>query len=181
MSRVGKLPIPIPKDVQIKVSGQEVTVKGPKGSLRRTFDDRITVQVTDGRCLVTRINDERRSKALHGLTRALVNNMVIGVTQGYRKTLKIVGVGYRALTRGDGIELSVGFSHQVDVKGVDGITFTVPNATTIVVEGIDKERVGQVAAEIRRVRPPEPYKGKGIRYEDEHVIRKSGKAGVTTR
>ena len=181
MSRVGKVPIPVPGGVEITVSGQEVTVRGPKGSLRRTFEDRIGVEVIDGRCVVTRINDERRSRALHGLTRALVNNMVIGVTEGYRKTLKIVGVGYRALSRGDGLELQVGYSHSVAVPATDGISFNVPDATTIVVEGIDKEKVGQVAAEIRRVRPPEPYKGKGIRYQDEHVARKSGKAGVTVR
>ena len=181
MSRVGKVPIPVPGGVEITVSGQEVTVKGPRGSLQRTFEDRVGVEVDDGRCVVTRINDERRSRALHGLTRALVNNMVIGVTEGYRKTLKIVGVGYRALIRGDGLELQVGYSHNVDVPATDGISFTVPDATTIVVEGIDKEKVGQVAAEIRRVRPPEPYKGKGIRYEGEHVVRKSGKTGVTVR
>ncbi|MXY75758.1 MAG: 50S ribosomal protein L6 [Acidimicrobiia bacterium] len=181
MSRVGKVPIPVPGGVEITVSGQEVTVKGPKGSLRRTFEDRVGVEVIDGRCVVTRINDERRSRALHGLTRALVNNMVIGVTEGYRKTLKIVGVGYRALSRGEGLELQVGYSHSVAVPATDGISFTVPDATTIVVEGIDKEKVGQVAAEIRRVRPPEPYKGKGIRYQDEYVLRKSGKAGVTVR
>jgi len=181
MSRVGKVPIPIPEGVEVDISGQKVTVKGPKGSLHRVLENRVRVEVADGRCLVTRINDERRSKALHGLSRALVNNMVVGVTEGYRKTLKIVGVGYRALNRGEGIELQVGFSHSVDIPAVEGITFTVPDATTIVVEGIDKERVGQVAAEIRRVRPPEPYKGKGIRYQDEQVLRKSGKAGVAVR
>ena len=181
MSRVGKVPIPVPAGVEITVSGRKVTVNGPKGSLHRTFEDRVGVKVVDGRCVVTRINDERRSRALHGLTRALVNNMVIGVTEGYRKTLKIVGVGYRALSRGDGLELQVGYSHNVAVPATDGISFTVPDATTIVVEGIDKEKVGQVAAEIRRVRPPEPYKGKGIRYEGEHVVRKSGKTGVTVR
>ncbi|MCY3653353.1 MAG: 50S ribosomal protein L6 [bacterium] len=181
MSRVGKVPIPIPEGVEIDISGQKVTVKGPKGSLDRVLENRVRVEVADGRCLVTRINDERRSKALHGLSRALVNNMVVGVTEGYRKTLKIVGVGYRALNRGEGIELQVGFSHSVEIPPVEGITFTVPDATTIVVEGIDNELVGQVAAEIRRVRPPEPYKGKGIRYQDEHVLRKSGKAGVAVR
>ena len=181
MSRVGKVPIPVPSGVEISVSGRQVTVKGPKGSLQRTFEDRVGVEVIDNRCVVTRVNDERRSRALHGLTRALVNNMVIGVTEGYRKTLKIVGVGYRALNRGAGLELQVGYSHNVPVPGIEGISFTVPDATTIVVEGIDKELVGQVAAEIRRVRPPEPYKGKGIRYQDEHVLRKSGKAGVTGR
>jgi large subunit ribosomal protein L6 len=179
MSRVGKVPIPVPGGVEVTVSGQKVTVKGPRGSLERTFEDRVGVEVADGRCVVTRINDERRSRALHGLTRALVNNMVIGVTDGYRKTLKIVGVGYRALSRGDGLELQVGYSHNVEVPPTEGISFTVPDATTIVVEGIDKEKVGQVAAEIRRVRPPEPYKGKGIRYRDEEIRLKVGKAAAT--
>lgn len=181
MSRIGKTPIPLPEGVKVAVVGGDVTVEGPKGSLRRTFEDRVKVEVTDGRCLVTRRNDERQSRAYHGLTRALVNNMVTGVSQGYRKTLKIVGVGYRVLPRGRGLELQVGFSHNVAVPAVDGIDFGVPDATTIVIEGIDKELVGQVAADIRRVRPPEPYKGKGIRYEGEYVRRKSGKAGVAAR
>ena len=176
MSRIGKIPIPVPGDVKVTVAGRDVTVAGPKGSLHRTFEDRVRFEVADGKCVVTRRNDERRSRAYHGLARALVKNMVIGVTQGYRKTLKIVGVGYRVLPRGRGLELQVGFSHHVPVPAVDGIDFEVPDASTIVIKGIDKELVGQVAAEIRRVRPPEPYKGKGIRYEDEHVRRKSGKA-----
>ncbi len=178
MSRIGKIPIPLPDGVKVAVSGGDVTVDGPKGTLRRTFGGRVKVEVVDRECVVTRVNDERRSRAYHGLARALVNNMVIGVAEGYSKTLKIVGVGYRVLPRGGGLELQVGFSHSVPVPAVDGVEFEVPDASTIVVKGIDKELVGQVAAEIRRVRPPEPYKGKGIRYENEHVRRKSGKAGV---
>ena len=139
------------------------------------------MQVVDSRCVVTRRDDERRSRAYHGLARALVKNMVTGVTEGYSKTLKIVGVGYRALPRSGGLQLQVGFSHNVVIRPVKGIDFEVPDATTIVVKGIDKELVGQVAADIRRVRPPEPYKGKGIRYIDEHVRRKSGKAAGTVR
>ena len=181
MSRIGKTPIPIPAGVKVAVDDGQVTVEGPKGVLRRRFEPLVRVEVVDARCVVTRRNDERRSRAYHGLARALVNNMVIGVSRGYRKTLKIVGVGYRVLPRGRALELQVGFSHSVAVAAIDGIDFTVPDATTIVIDGIDKELVGQVAAEIRRVRPPEPYKGKGIRYEDEQVRRKSGKAGVAAR
>jgi large subunit ribosomal protein L6 len=162
--------------VTVTVAGSDVTVAGPKGSLRRTFENRVSLEVVDGRCVVTRRDDERRTRAYHGLARALVNNMVIGVSQGYSKTLKIVGVGYRALPRGRALELQVGFSHTVAIPATEGIDFEVPDATTIVVKGIDKELVGQVAADIRRVRPPEPYKGKGIRYVDEYVRRKSGKA-----
>ena len=176
MSRIGKTPVPVPDGVKVAVVGATVTVEGPMGSLIRSFEDRVKVEVADGKCVVIRQNDERRSRAYHGLARALVNNMVIGVSKGYSKTLKIIGVGYRVLPRGKGLELQVGFSHHVAVPAVDGIDFEVPDATTIVVKGIDKELVGQVAAEIRMVRPPEPYKGKGIRYIDEHVRRKSGKA-----
>lgn len=180
MSRIGKLPIAIPDGVDIAVSGSEVTVKGPKGSLSRTFSERVVVAVEDGNCVVTRENDERESKAMHGLTRALVNNMITGVSTGYAKTLKIVGVGYRVAASGSGLEIQVGFSHPVKVDAPDGVAFEVPDNTTIVVSGIDKETVGQVAANIRKIRPPEPYKGKGIRYEDEYVRRKAGKAGVAT-
>ena len=134
---------------------------GPKGSLNRTFENRVSLEVVDGKCVVTRRDDERRSRAYHGLARALVNNMVIGVSQGYSKTLKIIGVGYRVLPRGRGLELQVGFSHSVSIPATDGIDFEVPDATTIVVKGIDKERVGQVAAEIRRIRPPEALQGQG--------------------
>ena len=181
MSRIGKIPVPIPAGVKVAVDDGEVTVEGPKGVLRRRFERLVRVEVVQDRCVVTRRNDERRSRAYHGLARALVNNMVTGVSRGYRKTLKIVGVGYRVLPRGRGLELQVGFSHSVPVAAIEGIDFTVPNATTIVIDGIDKELVGQVAADIRRIRPPEPYKGKGIRYEDEQVRRKSGKAGVAAR
>ena len=175
MSRIGKIPVPIPDGVKVAVTGPEVTVKGPKGALSRTFENRVRVKVSNGTCVVIPRDGERRTRAYHGLARALINNMVIGVSKGYSKTLKIVGVGYRALPRGTGIELQVGFSHTVSVPRPDGIDFQVPDATTIVVSGIDKELVGQTAAVIRRIRPPEPYKGKGIRYEGEYVQRKSGK------
>ncbi|MCY4369734.1 MAG: 50S ribosomal protein L6 [bacterium] len=175
MSRIGKIPVPIPDGVNVAVTGPEVTVRGPKGALSRTFENRVRVKVSNGTCVVIPRDGERRTRAYHGLARALINNMVIGVSKGYSKTLKIVGVGYRALPRGKGIELQVGFSHTVSVPRPDGIDFQVPDATTIVVSGIDKELVGQTAAVIRRIRPPEPYKGKGIRYEGEYVQRKSGK------
>ena len=180
MSRIGKLPIPVPSGVEITVSGQDVSVKGPKGTLERHFNERVGVAVEDGSCIVTRDGDSRESKAMHGLTRALMNNMITGVSEGYSKTLKIVGVGYRAAAQGKGLELQVGFSHSVNIDAPSGIDFEVPDNTTIVVKGIDKELVGQVAANIRKVRPPEPYKGKGIRYENEYVRRKAGKAGVAT-
>ena len=180
MSRIGKLPVPIPSGVDVTISGQEVSVKGPKGTLSRQFNERVSVALEDGSCVVSRQDDSRESKAMHGLVRALINNMVIGVSEGYSKTLKIVGVGYRAAAAGKGIELQVGFSHSVPVEAPDGISLEVQETTTIVISGIDKELVGQVAANIRRVRPPEPYKGKGIRYEGEYVRRKAGKAGVAT-
>ena len=180
MSRIGKLPIALPSGVDISVDGQSVSVKGPKGELSREFSDRVSVAVDDGSCVVSRQDDTRESKAMHGLTRALMNNMITGVSTGFSKTLKIVGVGYRAAASGKGLELQVGFSHPVSIPAPDGISFDGPDQTTIVVAGIDKELVGQVAANIRKVRPPEPYKGKGIRYEDEYVRRKAGKAGVAT-
>lgn len=178
MSRIGKIPVPIPDGVDVTVSGREVSVKGPKGTLSRTFHERVTITVEDGACVVTRRDDLRESKAMHGLSRALIRNMVIGVSDGYTKTLKIIGVGYRAAATGEGIDLQVGFSHTVSVAAPDGIDLGVPDNTTIIISGIDKELVGQVAANIRKVRPPEPYKGKGIRYEGEYVRRKAGKAGV---
>jgi large subunit ribosomal protein L6 len=178
MSRIGKSPVPIVSGVDIKVSGQDVTVKGPKGTLQRTFTDRVTIVVEDGEARVERNDEDRQTRALHGLSRALLANMVHGVAEGYSKELSIVGVGYRASLKGKNIELLVGFSHPVDIKAPDGITFEVPDQTRIIVSGIDKELVGQVAANIRKVRPPEPYKGKGIRYVDEYVRRKAGKAGV---
>lgn len=180
MSRVGKAPIPVPSGVEVSFNGRSITVKGPKGSLDRELPGTITVREDDGQLLVERPDDERESRALHGLTRALVNNMVQGVTEGFKKELEIVGVGYRATAKGpNALELAVGYSHTVPVQAPDGITFDVPQPTRIDVVGIDKELVGQVAANIRKVRKPEPYKGKGIRYVDEHIQRKAGKAAGT--
>ena len=180
MSRVGKAPIPVPSGVEVSLDGRHITVKGPKGSLDRDLPGAITVREDDGQLLVERPDDERESRALHGLTRALVNNMVHGVTEGYKKELEIVGVGYRATAKGpNALELAVGYSHTVPVQAPEGITFDVPQPTRIDVVGIDKELVGQVAANIRKVRKPEPYKGKGIRYVDEHIQRKAGKAAGT--
>jgi len=176
MSRIGKEPISIPSDVQVSIEGKSVKVTGPKGSLDLDLPGEINVRQEDGVVLVERPNDERKNKALHGLTRSLINNMVIGVSEGFKKELEIVGVGYRAAISGDGLELQLGFSHPVKVKAPDGITFDVPEPTQIIVSGINKEVVGQVAADIRSYRKPEPYKGKGIRYAGEHVARKAGKA-----
>lgn len=178
MSRIGNAPITIPSGVDINLSGSDVTVKGPKGTLEHTIPDTIGMELEDGTLTVTRQNDERQSKALHGLTRSLLNNMVIGVSEGFRKDLEIIGVGYRANAKGkDALELALGFSHPVNVKAPEGIEFDVPEPTKIGVIGIDKQMVGQVAAEIRAYRKPEPYKGKGVRYVGERVIRKAGKAG----
>ncbi len=178
MSRIGKAPIPLPSGVEVTVSGQDVSVKGSKGSLSHTVPDVISVSVDDGVVNVGRSSDERSARALHGLSRSLINNMVIGVSQGFRKDLEIVGVGYRAAAKGtDKLELSLGFSHSVEVQAPDGITFDVPEPTKIGVIGIDKQAVGQVAAVIRSYRKPEPYKGKGVRYAGERVTRKAGKAG----
>ena len=179
MSRIGNAPIELPSGVEVEVSGDEVVVKGSKGSLTQTIDARLSVSVDGGVVTVERSDDERASRARHGLTRALINNMVVGVADGFSKELTLVGVGYRAALKGSQLELQVGFSHPVLIESRDGITFEVPEPTKIVVSGIDKQQVGQVAADIRAVRPPEPYKGKGIRYSDEHVRRKAGKAGVT--
>jgi large subunit ribosomal protein L6 len=177
MSRVGKSPIPIPSGVEIDIAGRRVTVKGPQGSLERDVPGDITVRQENGTLYVERPDDERRNRALHGLTRALVNNMVVGVTAGFTKELEIVGVGYRAVAQGPSrIELALGFSHPVVVDAPDGVTFDVPAPTRIAVRGINKELVGQVAANIRKIRKPEPYKGKGVRYAGEHVPRKAGKA-----
>ena len=178
MSRVGSTPITVPSGVEVTVTDGLVEVNGPKGDLSQTIDPRITISVDDGVVTLTRSDEERQSRALHGLSRALVNNMVIGVTEGYAKELQAVGVGYRAVLRGSTLELQVGFSHPVTIEAPDGIEFEVPEPTRIFVRGIDKQLVGQVAADIRAVRPPEPYKGKGIRYVDEYVRRKAGKAGV---
>jgi large subunit ribosomal protein L6 len=177
MSRIGKMPVTVPSGVDVKVDGTQVTVKGSKGELSREFTDRVSFTMDDGVITVAREDDTRESRALHGLSRALLSNMVVGVSEGFSKVLEIQGVGYRASLKGSDIELLVGFSHPVNVKAPKGITFDVPEPTRIIVTGIDKEQVGQVAADIRKVRPPEPYKGKGIRYSGEYVRRKAGKAG----
>jgi large subunit ribosomal protein L6 len=177
MSRIGRSPIPVPSGVKVALAGDSVTVTGPQGTLARQLPSGISV-TQDGEVLVVeRPDDEREHRALHGLTRSLVANMVTGVTQGYSKELEIVGVGYRANAKGPGaLELALGFSHPVNVNAPEGITFEVPTPTRIVVRGIDKEKVGQVAADIRKIRKPEPYKGKGVRYAGERVLRKAGKA-----
>ncbi len=178
MSRIGKAPVEIPSGVDVTVNGTTVTVKGPKGSMERTFSDRIKVALEDGQVVVARSTDEPRDRAQHGLVRALIANMVAGVSTGFVKNLSLEGVGYRAAMKGASLELQVGFSHPVLMDPPDGITIEVPEPTKVNVSGIDKELVGQVAADIRSVRPPEPYKGKGIRYVGEYVRRKAGKAGV---
>lgn len=175
MSRIGKKPIAIPNGVNVTVDGSTVKVKGPKGELSRTFDPAMKLRIENNELLVERPNDEKRERAVHGLTRALLANMVTGVTEGFRKTLEIVGVGYRAEKKGNNLVVSVGYSHPVNYPQPEGITLTTPAPTTIVIEGIDKQKVGQVAAELREFRPPEPYKGKGIRYQGEQVRRKAGK------
>lgn len=179
MSRIGNAPISLPGGVEVSVNGAQVQVKGPKGTLTQAIDPAVTISVEDAKVTLARVQDDRESRARHGLIRALVNNMVIGVSDGFSKELNLVGVGYRAALKGDQIELQVGFSHPVVVEARDGISFDVPEPTKIIVTGIDKQKVGQVAADIRAVRPPEPYKGKGIRYRDERVRRKAGKAGVS--
>jgi large subunit ribosomal protein L6 len=177
MSRIGKSPIPVPSGVDVTIAGKHVTVKGPQGTLERDLPGEITVRQEDSTLFVERPNDERSNRALHGLTRSLVNNMVTGVANGFSKELEIVGVGYRATAKGPTqLELALGFSHPVLVDAPNGITFEVPQPTRIVVKGIDKEMVGQVAANIRKIRKPEPYKGKGVRYAGEYVQRKAGKA-----
>jgi large subunit ribosomal protein L6 len=177
MSRIGKLPIPVPSGVEVTIAGRDVTVKGPKGTLSHTIVEPITVEQSEGSLIVARPDDERDSKARHGLTRTLVANMVIGVTDGYSKTLEIVGTGYRVQAKGSDLEFALGFSHPVTVKPPEGIAFNVEAPTRFVVSGIDKQRVGEVAANIRKIRKPEPYKGKGVRYAGEVVRRKAGKAG----
>jgi len=177
MSRVGRAPIAVPGGVTVTVDGTLVTVAGPQGTLARPLPGAITVRQEDTSLIVERPDDQRQNRALHGLTRSLVANMVTGVTAGFTKELEIVGVGYRAAARGPGsLELALGFSHPVLVDAPDGVTFDVPTPTRIVVKGIDKEKVGQVAADIRKLRKPEPYKGKGVRYLGERVMRKAGKA-----
>ena len=177
MSRIGKAPITVPSGVDVQIQGRQVAVKGPKGELDIEVPGDITVRQDGEVLLVERPDDERRNRALHGLTRSLVNNMVLGVTEGFSKELQIVGVGYRAAAKGsNALELQLGFSHPVNVEAPDGITFDVPEPTRIIVSGTDKQVVGQVAADIRSYRKPEPYKGKGVRYLGEHVARKAGKA-----
>ena len=178
MSRIGKAPVNLPSGVEVSVAERTITVKGPKGTLSRELPGEIEVSVDGGVLTCTRPNDERRNRAQHGLTRSLVNNMVLGVTEGFKKNLEIIGVGYRAEAQGpSALRLNLGFSHPVNVTAPEGITFDVPVPTQIVVNGIDKEVVGQVAADIRSIRKPEPYKGKGVRYAGERVLRKAGKAG----
>ncbi len=177
MSRIGKMPVPVPGAVSVTVEGALVTVVGPKGTLVRRFPDEVAIDVTDGTATVSRADDGRAARALHGLSRALLNNMVVGVSDGFSRQLEIVGVGYRAALKGSDLEMQLGFSHPVAFPAPAGITFEVPDPTRIVVSGIDKEAVGQVAADIRKIRPPEPYKGKGIKYTGEHIRRKAGKAG----
>jgi large subunit ribosomal protein L6 len=177
MSRIGKEPVPIPSGVEITLEDGLLTVTGPQGTLTQPIHPDITVTIGDGEITVTRPSDQREHRALHGLVRSLIANMVVGVTQGYQRNLTIVGVGYRAQARGsDGLTLQVGYSHPVEVDAPEGVTLTVPSPTRIEVRGTDKQLVGQVAANIRAIRKPEPYKGKGIRYEDEQVRRKAGKA-----
>ena len=177
MSRIGKAPITVPSGVEVQIQGRQVAVKGPKGELDIEVPVDITVRQDGDEILVERSDDERRNRALHGLTRSLVNNMVLGVSEGFSKELQIVGVGYRAAAKGsNALELQLGFSHPVNVEAPAGITFDVPEPTRIIVAGIDKQGVGQVAADIRSYRKPEPYKGKGVRYLGEHVARKAGKA-----
>ena len=178
MSRIGRLPVPVPTGVDVTITGNDVTVKGPKGTLSRTISEPLSVtRQEDGSILVTRPDDERESRSLHGLSRTLINNMVVGVTEGYSKQLEIVGTGYRVVQKGTGIELSLGFSHTVSVDAPEGVELKVDGNLKIIVSGISKEQVGEVAANIRKIRPPEPYKGKGVRYAGENVRRKVGKAG----
>ncbi len=177
MSRIGRKPITVPAGVEVTIDGNSVTAKGPKGTLSGTFNSNITIAKDGDIISVTRPDDEKENRALHGLTRTLIANMVEGVSNGYSKNLEIVGIGYRAAMQGTNLVLNVGYSHQVTIASPEGITITVPAPNQIVVSGADKQKVGQLASEIRGVRPPEPYKGKGIRYSDEHVRRKEGKAG----
>jgi len=177
MSRIGRLPISIPAGVDIKIDGQQVTVKGPKGELGLTVASPIAVAVEDGQVVVTRPDDERASRSLHGLTRTLIANQIVGVTEGYSKGLEVVGTGYRVQAKGSSVEFALGYSHPITVDPPAGITFTVEGNTKLIVSGIDKQAVGEVAAQIRKLRKPEPYKGKGVRYEGENVRRKAGKSG----
>ncbi|MGI5245626.1 50S ribosomal protein L6 [Dactylosporangium sp. CA-139066] len=178
MSRIGRKPITVPAGVEVKIDGPVVTVKGPKGELSHTLAEPITIErAEDGTYNVVRPNDERKAKELHGLSRTLISNMVVGVTEGYRKSLEIAGTGYRVTAKGSDLEFALGFSHPVLVTPPPGITFTVEKPTVFHIAGIDKQQVGEVAANIRKIRPPEPYKGKGVRYQGEVIRRKAGKAG----
>lgn len=177
MSRIGKNPISVPSGVEVKVDGQDVAVKGPKGELSVTIAEPITVSLEDGVITVARPDEERESRSLHGLSRTLINNMIVGVTDGYSKALEIVGTGYRVLAKGSNLEFALGYSHPIVVEPPEGISFSVDGQTKVAVHGIDKQLVGETAANIRKLRKPEPYKGKGVRYAGEHVRRKVGKAG----
>lgn len=177
MSRIGKLPIPIPAGVDVTITGQDVTVKGPKGELALTIAEPITAEVKDGEVVVSRPDDERESRSLHGLTRTLIANNITGVTQGFSKSLEVVGTGYRVAAKGTAIEFALGYSHSITVNPPEGITFTVEGTNKVTVSGSSKQEVGEVAAKIRKLRKPEPYKGKGVRYVGEVVRRKAGKAG----
>jgi large subunit ribosomal protein L6 len=179
MSRIGRAPIPVPAGVEVKIDeNNHIAVKGPKGELERTLVPQIKVEMSGGVINVTRPNDEKENRSLHGLTRSLVNNMVVGVNEGFSKQLEVSGVGYRAVKEGKRLVLNVGFSHQVFVEEIDGITIEVPSSNQIIISGIDKQKVGQFASDIRKIKPPEPYKGKGIRYSNEVVRRKEGKTGA---
>ena len=177
MSRIGRLPIPVPSGVDVSIDGRQVTVTGPKGRLTHSVATPIDVAQEDGTVLVRRPDDERTSRALHGLTRTLIANMVTGVTDGYEKKLEIVGTGYRVVAKGSNLEFALGYSHPITVRAPEGITFTTDGPTRFVVQGIDKQQVGEVAANLRKLRKPDPYKGKGVRYAGEQIRRKVGKAG----
>lgn len=178
MSRIGKMPIPVPAGVEVKIDGNQVAVKGPKGELTGVFNPVMTIEQEGAEIIVSRPDDERETRAQHGLTRALIHNMVVGVSEGFEKKLELVGVGYRAAVKNGNLEMQLGFSHPVIVEPHDGIEFVTPDPTHITIKGIDKQLVGQTAAEVRKWRSPEPYKGKGIRYEGEHVRHKLGKAAA---
>ncbi|MCD7101546.1 50S ribosomal protein L6 [Pseudoclavibacter sp. 13-3] len=177
MSRIGKLPIEIPAGVEVKIDGQHVAVKGPKGQLELSLPKPITASVDGSQVIVARPDEERESRSLHGLSRTLIHNNIIGVTEGYSKSLEIVGTGYRAVAKGSSVEFSLGYSHTIVVAPPEGISFEVEGQNKVIVKGIDKQSVGETAAKLRKLRLPEPYKGKGVRYEGEHVRRKAGKAG----
>ena len=177
MSRLGRQPIAVPAGVDVKIDGSTVTVKGPKGTLTRTVHNNMKVEMADGAIVVTRPDDSNLNKSLHGLTRTLLHNMVVGVTEGFKKELEVNGVGYRVAKQGKDLVMNIGFSHQVTMPEPEGITIEVPAPNKIIISGADKQKVGQFAAEVREKRPPEPYKGKGIKYAEEHIRRKEGKAG----